>query len=218
MSKYSEDITVPATMHDLVTLDEAKLALGIAVGDTSQDPQLQMMITQCSLRIAEECHRGPRGDNHTFGKETLIETITKIGENQDVWLSHYPIDPADITSIDANGTLVTDYRLDPRTGKLGLVNGGTWAAPVVVEYSGGFNLPAEAPPPLKQICNALIREERVKNQQAAVAGIRMISHRDARVMFFDPNAVVIAQSKGGGGSPALQAAQKLLMKYTRIEA
>jgi hypothetical protein len=36
-------------------------------------------------------------------------------------------------------------------------------------------------------------------------------------MFFDPNSVVIAQTRGGGGSPALQAMQKLLMKYTRIE-
>jgi hypothetical protein len=176
------------------------------------------MITQNSLLIAELCNRGPRGDDHTFGKETLIETVTKIGEDQDVWLSHYPIDPAEIISVDANGVAVTDYRLDPRTGKISLVNGGTWAEPVVVEYSGGFNLPDDAPEPLKQICASFIREDRVKNQQAAVAGIRMVSHRDARVMFFDPNAVVIAQSKGGGGSPALQAAQKLLMKYTRIEA
>jgi hypothetical protein len=218
MARYWEDIITPATMHDLITLDEAKIMLGISPADTSQDVQLAMMITQNSLLIAELCNRGPRGDNHTFGKETLIETVTKIGEDQDVWLSHYPIDPIDITSINANGVAVTDYRLDPRTGKVSLVNGGIWAEPVVVEYSGGFNLPDDAPEPLKPICAAFIREERVKNQQAAVAGIRMVSHRDARVMFFDPNAVVIAQSKGGGGSPALQAAQKLLMKYTRIEA
>jgi hypothetical protein len=218
MSKHWEEITLPATMHDLITLDECKLMLGIAVGDTSQDAQLQMMITQNSLLIAELCNRGPRGDNHTFGKETLIETITDIGEDQSVWLSHYPIDPGDIITIDANGVAITEYKLDPRTGKLGLVNGGAWAEPVVVEYSGGFNLPDEAPPPLKQICAAFMREERTKNQQAAVAGIRRVAHRDASVQFFDPNAVTIAQSKGGGGSPALQAAQKLLMKYTRIEA
>jgi hypothetical protein len=205
-------------MHDLLTLDEAKIRLGIAAGDTTQDLQLQTLITDMSLMLAERCNRGPRGDHHTFGKETLIETITDIGEGQSVWLSHYPIDPADITSIDANGTLVIDYRLDPRTGKLGLVNGGAWAEPVVVEYSGGFNLPDDAPPPLKNICAAYIQEQRTKAQQAATAGIRRIAHRDASVQFFDPNVVAVAQSRSGTASPGLQWAEKLLMKYMRIEA
>jgi hypothetical protein len=217
MADHWEEIVTPATSHDLVTLDEAKMMLGIPLTDTSQDVQLAMMITQNSILIAEYCNRGARGA-HTFGKETLIETVFDIGEGKPVWLSHYPIAPANITSVEANGALTTDYKLDANTGKLG-VNGGSgiWGAPVIVEYTGGYELPAEAPFPLKQACVAFIREDRIRNQQAAVAGIRMVSHRDARVMFFDPNAVVIAQTRGGGGSPALQAMQKLLMKYTRIE-
>ena len=52
------DVTVkvlePAESYALLTLDEIKVALGIAPGDTSQDAQLQMMIDQYSKTIAEQ--------------------------------------------------------------------------------------------------------------------------------------------------------------------
>ena len=74
-------------------------------------------------------------------------------------------------------------------------------------------MPTEAPLPLKQACAVLIREERIRMMQAQVAGIRMISHRGNRVMFFDPNAVLL---KLGTASPARQMIDPLLRQYIRF--
>ena len=50
-----------------------------------------------------------------------------------------------------------------------------WPQSVDVTYTGGFDLPDEAPLPLKQATAILIREERMRNQQAQVAGIRQVT-------------------------------------------
>ena len=65
------DVTVkvlePAESYALLTLDELKVALGIAPADTSQDAQLQLMIDQYSDVIATMCKR-------VFAKEKVTET------------------------------------------------------------------------------------------------------------------------------------------------
>jgi hypothetical protein len=61
----------------------------------------------------------------------------------------------------------------------------------------------------------LIRDEKIRMQTAQVAGIRQIMHKHARVVFFDPNAVLIKTA--GQKSPAMQAATTLLRQYMRFE-
>jgi hypothetical protein len=56
-------------------------------------------------------------------------------------------------------------------------------------------------------------EARMRMFQAQVAGIRQITHRGNRVMFFDPNAVLL---KLGGVSPSQKAVDDLLRQYTRF--
>ena len=51
------------------------------------------------------------------------------------------------------------------------------------------------------------------------ATIRMIGHKESRIIYFDPN--VLAKSAGGGGtggSPAQRAVHDLLSHFTRYEA
>jgi hypothetical protein len=40
---------------------------------------------------------------------------------------------------------------------------------------------------LKQATAVLVREERTQAASASIEGIRQITHKGARVMFFDPN-------------------------------
>jgi hypothetical protein len=51
--------------------------------------------------------------------------------------------------------------------------------------------------------------------QAQVAGIRQVSHREARVTFFDPNAALMKLA-GAGASPSMQVADALLRPYCRF--
>jgi hypothetical protein len=83
-----------------------------------------------------------------------------------------------------------------------------------VTYTGGFDLPTEAPLPLKQATAILIGERRMNNQTQQVAGIRQITHKSSRIVFFDPNASAAKQS--GSKSPGVQAAEALLKQYMRL--
>jgi hypothetical protein len=101
---------------------------------------------------------------------------------------------------------------------LTLPNGDTFVEQATIEYSGGYNLPDEAPPALKQAATMLMREAYYAGQRGD-ASVRMIGHKESRVIYFDPNAA--ARSAGGGGSagsPAQRAAHDLLTHFTRYEA
>jgi hypothetical protein len=209
------NIITPATTIDLITLDELKTWLGLSLTDTSLDVQLSQMITWSSALCAELCNR-------TFAQEELVEVWREIGNGR-LFMSHWPIkQAADITNIvigtDATPLDPSGYELEPASGKLSVIAGGApgqWQAPVQVTYTGGYVLPNEAPLPLKQACVMIIREERMRNMQASVAGIRQISHREARVAFFDPNAVL--RYTMGQRAPVQTAAAMLLRQFTRDE-
>lgn len=211
------DVTViaiePATSFDFLTLQEAKILLGIAPSDTSQDAQLALLISIYSASVAEMCNR-------TFAREKVQETWREIDGGR-VFLTHWPVKLEDIESVTAAGGGYTNdqYELEPASGKLSSVllysaASTAWPQSVDVTYTGGFDLPTEAPLPLKQATAILIREERMRNQQAQVAGIRQVSHKESRVSFFDPN-LLLAKTIGAK-SPGMQAAESLLRQYLRL--
>jgi hypothetical protein len=218
MADVTVKVITPAINFDLLTLDEAKLMLGIATTDTSQDAQLALQISGWSVYAAEVCNR-------TFAREKVIETWREVGDGR-VFLTHWPVKEADIESVVAPGgtpLIAGEYELEEASGKLShIANPGgpvstLWGAPAVIKYTGGYLLPDEAPLPLKQACAMLIREERSRHQQSSVAGLRMIAHKEKRVMFYDPNAAAAKQSSSGAaGSPAMQAINALLKQYTRF--
>jgi len=212
MADVTVDVLTPATVIDFLTLAEAKMLLGIAATDTSQDPLLTFLISIFSAYIAEVCNR-------TFAKQRVTETWREVFDGR-LFLTQWPVKDTDIESVTAAGSVMTPdtYELEEWSGKLSnvLVNdpqSSDWPQSVIVTYTGGFDLPTEAPLPLKQACAVLIREERIRMMQAQVAGIRMISHRGNRVMFFDPNAVLL---KLGTASPARQMIDPLLRQYIRF--
>jgi hypothetical protein len=210
MADVTIKILTPATDFDLVTLAELKVALGIT--DASQDAMLEDQIDRYSDVVAELCNR-------VFAREQVRETWRCFGSDcpgTRLFLSHWPVAEDDIEQVEAPiGTVwANGYELEERSGKLTLF--GNTATEVRVTYTGGFNLPEEAPEALKQACGLLISKSRTEQQQAAVSGIRQISHKQARVVFHDPNRAISSSSRTqtSGIDPALNS---LLMHYTRLQ-
>jgi hypothetical protein len=207
-------VLVPADSYALLTLEELKVILNLPPTDTSEDLQLNIWIEQYSDVIATMCNR-------VFGYETVEETWRGDLPPFDaprLFLTHYPVADADITSVESPRGSVLDpanYELESVSGKLRI--NGAWAEPVTVTYSGGYDLPDDAPPALKAATGLLIQAARLQGRMNATSGIRSIAHRESRVQFFDPLQVL------GGKSSAvapLQAATEtvsaMLYKYMRL--
>lgn len=214
----------PADDFALLTIEEAKVLLGIDAADTTGDEQLQMLIDQNSAVIAKMCNR-------TLAKEKVRETWRCLGEPCDcidgassrrLFLSHWPIKEEDIESVEApRGAALTayDYELEEQSGKITLYT--ATAEPIVVTYTGGYDLPTEAPDDLKQAAGLLIRQYRTEAAQAATSGsgVRMLAHKESRVMYFSPKDMAggATTAASGGSSPVNTSVNNLLSRYRRIE-
>jgi len=207
-------IDVPATSQDLMTLDECKTLLNVSAADTSRDAQLQMQISIASAICADIVFR--RYDDEPtgigFGMQTLHEEWREIGNGR-LFLLQWPV--KQIIDLTVGGTLLAsgDYRLEKRSGKVSV--DGQWGEPAIVHYTAGYQLPEGAPLALKQACMVMVQEQRIRNQQAQTAGIRLLSHKESRVAFFDPNAILLKSISAK--SPGMQAAEALLLPWMRLE-
>jgi len=207
-------VLTPATNWDFLTLDEAKTMLGLTTTFTpEEDAQMQFWITNISMAIGVHCNNRP------FAYEEMRETWRSdltLSSNR-IFLSHWPVKESDVEIVEVpRGTVVdpSNYEVEEGSGKIELLSGVT--EPIQVTYSGGYKLPDDAPGPLKHAAAVLVRNERIRSMQAQTAGIRSISHRDARVMFFDPNTI-IAKTMGVAGQGMDSTVAALLTHYTRLE-
>ncbi len=218
MSDVDIDIITEAVTHDLISLDDLKIMLDIPSSDTSSDEQLQMLIEQNSAAIARQCNR-------IFGKEDVVEYWDCVGPvccpdgAARLWLSHYPVES--ITSVETPaGTLLdpSSYRLERLTGKLTIP--GAWGVPIIVTYSGGYDLPDEAPVELRGVVSNLIRSSRTEAAAASTggSGIRMLAHKESRVIYFSPKDMAGGGSTGtstAAPSGTAQFNKDMLSKFTR---
>jgi Phage gp6-like head-tail connector protein len=202
----------PAPDHSLLSLYDAKTALNIVQTDTTRDDQISLFIRWASSEIETYCNR-------FFAREKVSETFREITgrANRRIFLTHYPVEQADIESVTSSASV--EYDLDSRSGTLYSVN-GPWVEPVTVTYVGGYEVPVKAPLSLQQSCLLLTREAYVQAQRGVLlSGTRMIAHKESRVMFFDPLA-----GQGGGvsggigsvGSPVQRAVIDLLRHFMRF--
>ena len=217
MADISTKVLTPAASYDLATLAEIKTMIGISATDTSEDALLEVWITQYSDIIATMCNR-------VFGYEEVEETWRGDTKPYDtdqgrVFLTRYPVVQSDIQSVTGpDGTdLSGGYELESASGKLQFFN-IPWSEPIRITYTGGYDLPDEAPPALKQALALLVQNARIWQSRALTSGVRSISHRESRVQFFDINQAV---AKMGGAGPLAMANEMvsgLLYKYTRFYA
>jgi hypothetical protein len=228
-------ILTPATDSDLMTLSEAKQLMGLSLTDTTEDAQLQLFIDINSATVARLCNR-------IFAREEVREEWRELGcqlfwpgyyfpdyvplysgtagrsDAHRIFLSHWPVHPGDIETVESpQGTVIdpSAYEVEEQSGKLECLI-GSFVEPVVVTYWGGYRLPEEAPPPLKQACALLNVQSKLLASLGLLAGIRLMSHKSARVAFHDPLKLLEA-AMGGKGSPTSMAVMNLLSHYIRLE-
>jgi len=207
---------------DLISLDDLKLALGIT--DNSQDAALQSAITMQSRVIAEYCNR-------RFGKAEVIETFTfdrgeVILQRQALVLSLYPV--STIFEVSSAGATDADYEFDADSGRLW--PGGTWPwwpgtpveAPwpvpwqgqISVTYSGGYDLPEQAPARLQRAvieCVSAVRSTYGSGVRDPT--IREVQHGDTRISYVTPSFASGAISAGQHLSPSVS---DLIKPYRRL--
>jgi hypothetical protein len=204
-------VLTPAESYDVLTLEELKTILGLSPTDTAEDAQLQMWIDHYSDVVATMCNR-------VFAFETVAETWrgdTMPFDCPRLFLTHYPVADTDIETVESPRGSILDpslYEIENASGKMRI--NGAWSEPITVTYSGGYNLPDEAPPALKEATALLIQGARMQRTQAAVAGIKSITHRESRVQFLDPT--LLYKGVGGALLQAEQTVRALLYKYMRF--
>lgn len=203
MADVTVKIITPADSFALISLEELKLALGLGSGVSADDPQLQFLIDTNSAIISTLANR-------IFAREEVIETWRDLSSRR-LYLTHWPVLESDIESVTTNGEVRTDYELEEGSGKLSIFTART--EDIVVHYTGGFNLPGDAPDALKQAAALLVNTSKAEQAAAALTGVRMIAHKESRVMFHSPTA---GSSSGGTSSTqARETVKALLDRFTR---
>lgn len=208
-------IVEPAQNISLVSLYEAKLALGLSTStDEETNDKLELMIKWTSAEVAALCNR-------TFAQETVEETFIELdssGANR-LFLSHWPV--TNIDSINDNGNILeedVDYNLDANSGILTRL-GGVWNQGAIVIYTGGYDLPNEAPIALQQATVLMVKEVYSSSTASSLASggaaVRMVAHKESRIMYYDPNKASSSNSSSSG-SPAKRAAADLLKHFMRF--
>lgn len=214
MMDVVKNIIVPAKDISFVTPYDARIALNlVTTSDPTLDDMIELLVRWSSDEISTQCSR-------SFAKETLIETFRDINwVCPRLFLSHWPI--VEITSVVENGTALVedvDYTVDFDDGKLVRLGSSStsWIEPVEVTYTGGYELPFETPPALQQAAILLVREAYYAAKRGD-ATIKMVAHKEARVIYFDPNALALKAGSGASASPARRAIGDLLQCFMRFE-
>jgi len=198
---------------DLISLADLKAALGIT--GTSEDAELQAAITFQSQIIAAYCDR-------RFGLAQALETFTldpgeSVRRREALVLSLYPV--TTITDVSISGTSTTDYTFDPPSGRLWLPANqyvyGAWQFygfgpnPIAVTYSGGYDLPEQAPARLQRAIIETINQGRTSGTRDPT--IREVQHGDTRITY-----VSSSFAAGSTGQHLTASVSDLIQPYRRF--
>jgi len=72
------------------------------------------------------------------------------------------------------------------------------------------------PGPLKRASGLLVLQEKLQATLGTVGGVRMLAHKESRVMFHGPLKILTA-ALGSAGSPIQQSVMNILSHYIRYE-
>jgi hypothetical protein len=141
-------VITPAASLSLVTVADAKTAIGLDPTDTSQDATLQRIIDSVSSAISQYCDR-------IFVRQTyrdqLRSVCTWLDWGQELLTRQWPI-PLDgtgvpVLAVTENGTL-----LDPSLFEVNVETGAVWrfddasnlsgwtATPILIDYDAGYDV------------------------------------------------------------------------------
>jgi hypothetical protein len=157
--------------------------------------------------IAELCDR-------IFALVTVEESFrVQWGEPvHALYLRQYPVEQ--VTSITQGGSEAdaTMYEIDEEAGLLWM-KCGRWCGEVVINYSGGYDLPDDAPPILAQACIELVGAQRLfATTAAADPNVREVHHGDSRVVY---QTSAFGGSGVGSSSSIPSSVTSLIDRYIR---
>jgi hypothetical protein len=148
-------IVTPAESLDLISVDQAKAALGIPATDTSKDAQIQQHITASSVAINNWCDRvfvvqvyrdQLRNACGDWGEPLVTRQYPFVVDDSGVPLVTVTEDSValDTTLMETDADFGRLYRLDD-AGSI-----ASWSSPLlVVDYTAGFN---PIPPDVQGAC------------------------------------------------------------------
>lgn len=167
---------------ELISLEDLKAALGIEGDD--ENASLDAARTRYSKLIADQCDR-------RFGFAEAIETFTFMRDEvllprQALTLRMYPL--VEVASVTINDEVHTDFDVDKENGRIWFDGG--WQGEIAVHYSGGYELPDEAPASLSEAVIEAIRASRASGGTTSTRdpGIQSVAHGDTRVSYFQETA------------------------------
>lgn len=132
-------VTAPAESLDLVSIDDAKIVLGIDPDDTTQDAQIEAAIHAISARICRYCDR-------QFVKQGYRDEYRNLSldwvEPLRCWQFPLVVDGtgAAVLAVSSNGSPIAaeSYEANPDNGALFLWD-GCWCGAVTLDYTAGFD-------------------------------------------------------------------------------
>jgi len=111
----------------LCSLTDVKTMLGISSQDTTQDAKLNLIIKGVSAKI-----EGFLG--YSLGRGSYTEELHNVNCRQLLQLNHFPLQS--VSSVEANGEGIEDYKIIPEYARWGrLYRGNGWGGSV---YTRGF--------------------------------------------------------------------------------
>jgi hypothetical protein len=138
---------------------------------------------------------------------------------QRLYLSRWPVQLSDIQSMTQDGNdLLADqgitWMLEVETGTLySYPTTGPWFGVIEIKYSGGYELPDNAPAPLKFAMMAITRESYAAwIRDPSTIGVRQMSHKESRIGWYAPNLIGSAM----GLPETWKSVQSILEKYIRF--
>jgi hypothetical protein len=138
-------VLTPASDLSLLTIEELRVAIGLASDDVSQDEKLETLGKRVSSIITAACQVVKDGISPpTLLLEGCIDMYRLKCGQQAIYLSRKPV--YQMVAVSASGSLLTqdvDYEVDAASGKLIRLSGDNetcWAAgKLEVQYDAGYD-------------------------------------------------------------------------------
>lgn len=193
------EIITPASETRLISIEAARVAIGLADDDTSQDAALQALIDQASAAVASFI-------GQPLVRQTYRETVWARSASDSLMLSRFPVESIASVEIDGASIDADGYRVELATGivhrRTPTRCGPYWpAGETVVEYAAGYELPDGLPADIQRAVILMLRQA------------HSASGRDPLLRSEDTDGVASFSYFAAGAAAVPLEAQALLLPY-----
>ena len=150
------EIVTPASETRLISIEAARVAIGLADDDASHDAALEPLIDQASATIVAFI-------GQPLARQTYRETVWSRTATDSLILSRFPV--VSVTSVEVDGVAIDadDFRVELATAIVHRRSptrcGPFWpAGETVIEYAAGYELPTDLPADMQRAAILMLRQ------------------------------------------------------------